>query len=362
MSASSPKRNKNKLMKSIFTTAEQQRYSRQILFKSIGEDGQQQLLNRKVLIIGCGGLGSVSAVLLARAGVGYLRIIDRDFIELDNLQRQILFDENDIREGLPKAIAAKHKLEKINSTITVEAMVEDVNRFNIEAILEKMDLVIDATDNFETRFLVNDACIKHHLPWIYGACVEAYGISMNIIPGKTPCLRCVIENMPPPGSQPTCETVGIINPIVNLIASVQCAETLKILTGNFDQLRHDLITIDLWKNQIQSIDISNINKAKNCPVCNYKQFEILAGKVGTTFTSLCGRNAVQILPFQKTEIDLMQLAIKLSVFGDPIYNDYFLKFQVEPYELNIFPDGRAIIKGTTDGGIARGLYNKYVGN
>ena len=343
-----------------FREQEKDRYSRQVLYQGIGKEGQQKLTQSKVLIIGCGGLGSVSSELLARAGVGYLKIIDRDFLELSNLQRQILFEEDDVKEGLPKAIAAEQKLKKINSTVKIEALVEDANRYNIEMLLQDVDLVIDATDNFETRLLINEACIKNSTPWIYGACVESYGLIMNIIPGKTPCFRCVFEKIPAPGSALTCETVGVINSIVTVIASIQCTEALKILTGNHKQLNKNFMTIDLWKNEIQMIDISKTNQEKKCPVCNYKQFNILTGKQGTTFTTLCGRNAVQIIPFEKTEIDLMQLAIKLSTFGDPIYSEFFLRIAIKEHELSIFSDGRAIIKGTTDTGIARGLYTKYV--
>jgi len=325
-------------MKINFREEEQERYSRQILFQGIGKEGQDKLSKSKVLIIGCGGLGAVSSELLARAGVGYLKIIDRDFIELNNLQRQILFDENDIKEGLPKAIAAKRKLIKINSKVKIEALVEDANRFNIETLLQDVDLVVDATDNFETRFLINEACVKKSKPWVYGACVESYGLTMNIIPGKTPCFKCILEKIPAPGSAPTCETVGVINSIVAVIASFQCAEVLKMLTNNYGQLNKNLLTIDLWKNDIQHIDISNVNTDHNCPVCDYKQFKLLEGKQGTTFTTLCGCNAVQIIPYQKTEINLLQIAIKLSTYCDPLYNEYFLKAAIENYELIIFSE------------------------
>ena len=299
----------------------QERYSRQVLFKGIGEEGQAKLTKSSVLIIGCGGLGSISSELLARAGIGYLKIIDRDFLELNNLQRQILFDENDIKEGLPKAIAAKRKLNKINSNITVEALVEDVNRFNIEALLTNIDLVIDATDNFETRFLVNEACVKKNVPWIYGACVESYGLTMNIIPGKTPCLRCIFEKLPEPGSSPTCETVGVISPIVTTIASIQCAEALKILSCNYNHLNKNLLSLDLWKNEFHAVDISNINQEKNCPVCNYKQFNFLNGKYGTTFTALCGSNAVQIIPYEKTVIGITY-SNSVDIFNNSIISQY----------------------------------------
>lgn len=347
-------------MKINFGKEEQQRYSRQVFFHGIGKEGQKKLAKSRVLILGCGGLGSVSSELITRAGIGYIKIIDRDFLELNNLQRQILFDENDVKQGLPKAIAAKQRLEKINSNVIIEAIVDDANRFNIETLLDNIDLAVDATDNFETRFLLNEACIKKSVPWIYGACIESYGLTMNIIPDKTPCLRCIFEKIPAPGSSPTCETVGVISPVVTTIASIQCTEALKILTANYNQLNNQIVSIDLWKNNFETIDISEANKQKNCPVCNFRQFNFLSGKYGTTFTTLCGRNAVQIIPFEKAEIDLKNLALKLTSFGDPIYTEYLLKITLDNYELTIFPDKRAIIKGTTDIGTARGIYTKFV--
>jgi molybdopterin/thiamine biosynthesis adenylyltransferase len=349
-------------MKSNFGPEEAERYARQIAFYGVGKLGQEKLAQSRVMILGCGGLGSASASILARAGIGYLKLVDRDFLELNNLQRQILYEEHDVKEGLPKPIAAQRRINQINSTIQVEPVIADVNRFNIEKLISDVDLVIDATDNFEARFLLNEACVKHHRTWIYGAAIESYGLTMTIIPGETACLRCVMDNIPQPGTVATCEAVGILASIVCIIASSQCVEAIKILTGKKDELNKNLISIDIWQNSFQTIDVTKENIQKNCPVCNQHWFEFLEGKQGSTYTTLCGRNAVQILPFKETQIDLAKLAINLSDIGVIKANEYLIRFEIEGYELSIFPDGRAIVKGTTDTGIARSLYSRYVGN
>lgn len=349
-------------MKSNFGQEEQERYARQIAFYGVGKAGQEKLAQSRVMILGCGGLGSASASILARAGIGYLKLVDRDFLELNNLQRQILYEEHDVKEGLPKPIAAQRRISQINSTIQVEPVIADVNRFNIEKFISDVDLVIDAADNFETRFLLNDACVKHHRTWIYGAAIESYGLTMTIIPGETACLRCVMDNIPQPGTVPTCETVGILGSIVCIIASIQCAEAIKILLGKKDELNRTLISIDVWQNSFQSINVTKENIQKNCPACNQHWFEFLEGKQGSAFTTLCGRNSVQILPFKESQVDLAKLAINLSELGVVKVNEYLIRFEIEGYEFSIFPDGRAIVKGTTDTGIARSLYSKYVGN
>ncbi len=345
-----------------FGLEERERYARQMAFSEIGPAGQEKLARSRVMILGCGGLGAASASILARAGIGYLRLVDRDFLELNNLQRQLLYEEHDVKEGLPKAIAAQRRIQQINSTIMTEAIVADVNRFNIERLIGDVDLVIDATDNFETRFLLNDACVKHGRPWIYGAAIESYGLTMTIIPGETSCLRCVMDKIPEPGSVPTCETVGVLAAIVAVIAAIQCAEAMKILIGNRAAINRHLISIDLWQNTYQTIDITKERIQKNCPVCNQRWFDYLDGKRGSAYTTLCGRNAVQILPFQETQLDLARLAIRLAELGIVKANEYLIRFEIDGYELSIFPDGRAIVKGTTDTAIARSLYSKYVGN
>ncbi|MCI0525839.1 MAG: ThiF family adenylyltransferase, partial [Nitrospira sp.] len=271
-----------------------ERYSRQVFFPSIGEEGQRRLLNSYVALMGCGALGTVIASSLARAGVGRLKIVDRDFVEENNLQRQILFDEDDVKENLPKAVAAHRKLEKINSHIQIESLVTDVNPTNVEGIIKGADLVMDGTDNFETRYLINDACVKHKIPWIYGACVSSYGLSMSIIPYQTPCLRCVLETAPPAGATPTCDTAGVIGPIVNTIASLQVTAGLKILTQNWKTLRPEIVMVDIWEGTFTKADISNSREASNCPACKQGKFEFLEGQEGSHFTVLCGRDAVQI--------------------------------------------------------------------
>jgi len=345
-----------------FGLEERERYARQMAFSEIGPAGQEKLAQSRVMILGCGGLGAASASILARAGIGYLRLVDRDFLELNNLQRQLLYEEHDVKEGLPKAIAAQRRIQQINSTIMTEAIVADVNRFNIERLIGDVDLVIDATDNFETRFLLNDACVKHGRPWIYGAAIESYGLTMTIIPGETACLRCVMDKIPEPGSVPTCETVGVLAAIVVVIAAIQCAEAMKIVTRNRAAINRHLISIDLWQNSYQAIDIAKEKIQKNCPVCNQRWFDYLNGKRGSAYTTLCGRNAVQILPFQETQLDLARLAIQLAELGIVKANEYLIRFEIDGYELSIFPDGRAIVKGTTDTAIARSLYSRYVGN
>ncbi len=349
-------------MQTEFGEEEIKRYSRQKIFADIGEQGQQKLAESRVLLLGCGGLGSASASLLARAGVGYLKIVDRDFLDVSNLQRQILYEEHDVKEGLPKVIAAERRLREINSTITIDPIIADVNRFNIEKLIGDVNLIVDGSDNFETRFLLNDACVKHNRSWIYGAAIESYGLIKNIIPGKTACLRCIMDIIPDPGTIATCESVGVLSSIVVLIASLQCAEAIKFLTGNLKELNQDLMSIDIWQNTFEKIDVTKSKIKKNCPVCNNKKFDFLEGKHGSAFTSLCGRNGVQILPFKEIELDLAKLAIKLSASGVVKANAYLLRFEIEGYELSIFPDGRVIVKGTTDVGVARSLYSKYVGN
>ena len=349
-------------MQTEFGDEEKQRYSRQKIFYGIGEEGQKKLAESRVLILGCGGLGSASASLLARAGIGYLKIVDRDFLDLSNLQRQILYDEHDVKEGLPKVIAAEKRLKKINSTIQIEPIIADVNRFNIEKLIQDVDLVIDAVDNFETRFLLNEACVKQKRTWIYGSAIESYGLTMNIIPGKTACLRCIMDNIPQPGSVATCDSVGVLAPIVCIIASIQCAEAIKILTNNKKEINKNLISIDVWHNSFQTIDVTKSKIQKNCPVCNNKEFDFLNGKRGSAYTVICGRNAVQILPFKEPKLDLAKLAINLCSIGRVKTSEYLIQFEIENYELSIFPDGRVIVKRTTDTGIARSLYSKYVGN
>lgn len=336
-----------------------QRYRKQILLGEIGESGQRRLAGSSVLIAGCGALGTVIANSLARAGVGRIRIIDRDFIELDNLPRQILFDEEDIRKGLPKAVAAAEKLRMINSEITINPIVADLNAENIEQHVHDVDLVIDGTDNFETRFLINDCCVKLGIPWIYGGVVSTYGMSFTILPGETPCFQCFINEMPRPGSSPTCDTVGVLGTAVSVVASIEVTEALKLLTGKKEALLRKLVYVDVWNGVW---NLFNLTKGKTrCPVCDDRKFVYLEQKQGTRVTSLCGQNAVQIYSPSKEVTTLHELAGRLASIGEVKFNEYMLACKVDQYEFTIFGDGRTIVRGTADPATAKTVFSKYIG-
>jgi len=337
----------------------EQRYSRQILFRGIGAEGQPRLAAGRVAIVGCGATGSALAALLARAGVGTLRIIDRDYVEVSNLQRQSLFDENDAAESLPKAIAAARRISAFNSEIAVEARVEDVVPANIEALLEGMDVLLDGTDNFETRYLLNDYAVKRSLPWVYTAAVGSYGVTLNVLPGKTACLACIFPDAPQ-GMVETCETSGILGTAVNLVASVAATEAMKMLLGDaaLGHLRETLWSFDVWTNQ--QTEIAAGKPRAGCRTCGEQDFVHLAGE-GRPHITMCGRNSVQIHE-RSRPIDFAEMQRRLETHGIVRHNEFVLKFWREPYEMTLFPDGRAIIKGTTDTGVARSLYARYVGS
>ncbi|MFZ0772698.1 MAG: ThiF family adenylyltransferase [Candidatus Sulfotelmatobacter sp.] len=337
----------------------EERYSRQILFRGIGAEGQRRLGAGRVAIVGCGATGSALASLLARAGVGTLRIIDRDYVEASNLQRQSLFEEKDAAESLPKAIAAARKISAFNSEIVVEALVEDVVPRNIEALLEGMDVILDGTDNFETRYLVNDYAVKASLPWIYAAAVGSYGVTLNVVPGKTACLACIFPDTPR-GMVETCETSGILNTAVNLVASAAATEAMKLLLGGaaLEKMRETLWSVDVWTNE--HAEIAAGEPRAGCRACGERDFVHLAGE-GRPHITMCGRNSVQIHE-QARPIDFAELQRRLETLGVVRHNEFVLKFWREPYEMTLFPDGRAIIKGTTDTGVARSLYARYVGS
>ena len=335
-----------------------ERYSRQILFSAIGKIGQAKLLKSRVLIVGSGALGAAHAETLARAGIGFLRIIDRDFVEFSNLQRQTLYSEADADERLPKAIAAQNRLAAINSEIEVEAVVADINHSNVENFVKDCDLILDGTDNFQTRYLVNDACVKHRKIWIYGAAVSSYGVTMTIIPNETPCLRCIFETMPSAGSAPTCDTAGVIQPIISTISAVQTAEALKVLTENFDSLHKSLLQIDVWREDRRKIKLGAPNP--DCETCGRRNFEFL--DAANDFSAvLCGRDAVQIVPPKPASLDLKMLAEKLKNIGNVKQNEYLVRLIVGELELTVFRDARAIIRGTDDIAAARSVYAKFVG-
>jgi len=332
------------------------RYSRQTRFAPLGEAGQNKIRAASVAIVGCGALGTVHAEALARAGVGRLRIIDRDFVEWSNLQRQFLFEEADAAEALPKAIAAARRLARVNSEVAVEPMVADLTAANIEDLFEDIDLILDGTDNFETRFLINDAAVDRDIPWIYGAAVGSYGIKLAIVPGKTACFRCVYPE-PPQGAQPTCETEGVLAPVTATIASLQVADALKILAAGSDAVAARLTTIDVWTGTIRQL--APPTRDPQCPCCVRKELGYLDGSRRAPI-SLCGRNAVQIHE-RSRPVDLPALAQRLGTVATVRSNEFALRVALDPYELTVFPDGRAIIKGTTDVGVARSLYARYIG-
>jgi molybdopterin/thiamine biosynthesis adenylyltransferase len=335
-----------------------ERYARQTLFGPIGRAGQESLQRASVAIIGCGALGTGLANNLCRAGVGHLIIADRDYIELNNLQRQILFDEEDIAQHLPKAAAAVQKLQRVNSETRLEALVEDINADGIEMLVKEVDLVLDATDNFETRYLLNDACIKHHRPWIYSGVIASYGVTMNILPEETPCLRCVFPEMPQPGTTPTCDTAGVLNGIVAAITGVAATEALKILLKS-EKVSREMFWMDVWENTSERMALP---RDPQCPTCEQHNYEFLDALSGTRSSSLCGRDAVQVRSGRRGDrLDLAALAERLRPVGQVAQNEFLLRFSVDGYELTIFPDTRAIIKGTDDEQVARSVYAKYIG-
>jgi len=337
-----------------------ERYSRQELFTPIGLEGQKKIRSKHVLIVGAGALGTGSAEGLVRAGIGKLTIVDRDYVEWTNLQRQQLYSEEDAANRLPKAVAAKQRLEKINSEVDIRAHVMDVSIQEIENIIDHVDLIIDATDNFDIRMLLNDASQKYKIPWIYGACVGSYGISYAILPGQTPCLHCLLETVPMGGL--TCDTVGIISPAVQMVVAYQVTEALKILVEDYDALRSKLVSFDLWKNQHTAIKVDRVKK-ESCLSCGTNPtYPFLSYENQTKSAVLCGRDSVQIRPSEKIERDLDSLAELLSTQGGKVErNPYLLSFQKGQNRMVIFKDGRVLIHGTKDLLEAKSLYHRYLG-
>jgi molybdopterin/thiamine biosynthesis adenylyltransferase len=336
----------------------QEKYSRQMLFAGIGPEGQKRLLAARAAIVGCGAIGAAAANLLVRAGVGYLRIIDRDFVEPSNLQRQTLFDESDALNVLPKAVAAERKLRSINSSVAVEGVVGDLSPRNAEALLSGVDVLLDGTDNFETRFLINDVAVKSSRRWIYAAAVASYGLTMTIRPGESPCLACLLESGGgAKGLEETCDTIGVLGPIVNLIASLEAAEALKLLTGHPEALHGRLLSCDVWTGRMQSI---GVERNAECRACVRRDFTYLAGEAQPHIT-MCGRDSVQIHERSRV-LDLGVLEARLKPLVENVrQNDFLLRFRIAPFEMTVFADGRAILKGTTDPAVARSLYARYIG-
>ena len=330
-------------------------------FAPLGEAGQEAIARGRALVVGCGALGSVIANTLCRAGVGKLRIVDRDFLELNNLQRQVLYDEADVASGLPKAIAAANKLRAINSQIEIEPIVADISAANIIELMQDVDVVVDGTDNFETRYLLNDAALKLSIPWVYGGCIGAEGQSMTILPGETPCLRCLMPDAPPPGATPTCDSAGILGPIINVIASIEAMEALKILAGKREATSRVLSVIDLWDNRLRQVKLESLQAQRaECPACQGREYPWLAGERGSHTAVLCGRNAVQ-LSVPAGALSLDELEQKLAGLGRVSRNAFLLRFAIDDYQLTIFPDGRAIISGTEDIAAAKTIYARYIG-
>lgn len=337
-----------------------ERYSRQILFTPIGESGQEKIKSKHVLIIGAGALGTANAEMLARAGIGRLTIIDRDYVEWSNLQRQQLYVEADASNRLPKAIAAKTHLQEINSEVDVRAFVEDVTSANIEEWIKGVDVIVDSTDNFETRLLINDVSLKYEIPWIYGGCVGSYGLTFTVIPKKTPCLHCLLKHIPFDGM--TCDTVGVISPIVNMVTSHQTTEVLKLLVGDEENLRSKLVSFDLWKNQYSAI---NMERLKNdaCPTCGTNPvYPYLTAEKETKAAVLCGRDTVQIRPTNGTQISFEQISERVKPLADAfLENPFLMSFTFGMHRIVLFKDGRALIHGTKDIAEAKKIYHRYVG-
>ncbi len=336
-----------------------ERYARQTIFAGIGEAGQHKLRASRVCLVGCGALGTHIADILVRAGVGFLRIVDRDIPVQSNLQRQSLFDEQDVIDGIPKVIAATKRLRAVNSEVTIEPHVMDVNSSNIEPLISDVDFVVDGSDNFEIRYLINDVCIKLGKPWVYGGVIGSYGMTMTIRPDKTPCLRCVFPDAPAPGEAPTCDTAGVIGPAVNVVAGMQSAEALKLAVSAIDSLNPDLLAIDVWNISVDQIPLGAPNP--DCPTCGRHEFTFLEQTAPSQTTDLCGRDAVQVSVNPPVKISLASLAERLRAVGKVGYNDYLLRAEIDDYEITVFPDGRAIIKGTTDSSVARSVYARYIG-
>jgi molybdopterin/thiamine biosynthesis adenylyltransferase len=352
-----------------------------MLLPGFGAEAQRTLRDSAAVVLGCGALGCAAADTLARAGVGRLVIVDRDFVETTNLQRQVLFDERDAAKALPKAEAARRRIGAINSQVAVTAIVDDINHANIERLTAGADVLIDGLDNFETRYLVNDCAVRHGIPWVYGGAVGTSGMAFAILPHSrdggssweagrsraTPCLRCLFPEAPQPGESATCDTAGVLGPAVSIVAGFQAAEALKILCGRFDRLSPRLLTVDPWDNRVAHLDISRAREEADCPCCKGRDFEFLDGRAGSSADTLCGRDAVQLRHRQQPDrLNLDEIARRLSRHGDVLSNEFMIQARItdagKDYELTLFGDGRAIVKGTAEARVARGIYARFVGN
>ena len=340
-----------------------ERYSRQIRFPGIGTEGQQLIRGSRVLLCGCGALGTVLADTLVRAGVGFLRIVDRDFVDLTNLQRQVLFDEQDVVDHLPKSIVAAKKLARINSQVMLDPHVADIDWRNIRGFAQDVDLILDGTDNFEIRFLINDLVLDLGIPWVYAGCVGSHGQTMAIFPNESACLRCVIETPPDAGATESCDTAGVLAPAIHMVTALQATTALKILSGRKDLVLPQLTIVDVWEGTLRQMNLANLRERSECPACVKGRRDWLHGGNASQSTKLCGRNSVQISPAQPTNVSLEDLAKKLEQSGAITRNPFLIRLTLSDpsYEITIFRDGRAIIQGTDDVSTARGLYVRYVG-
>lgn len=341
------------------------RYQKQMLFHGIGQQGQIRLRDSRVLLIGCGALGCVLADSMVRAGIGQLRIVDRDFVELTNLQRQSLYTESDVGQHLPKAIAAVERLRAVNSEVELEPIVADVDFRNIRGLAEGADLILDGTDNFEIRYLINDVSLESGIPWIFTGCTGSHGQMMPVIPGHSACLRCLMPSPPPTGSTETCDTAGVLGPAIGVIASLQAAMALRILThpDQPDKIPQKLTIIDVWDLSFRQLDVSGLRDSSTCPACRSGERLWLNGHQSSGSTILCGRNAVQVVPPDRIQISLHELSLRLQPSGAVTSNAFLVRVALadSDLEITVFPDGRAIVKGTEDPGIARAVYARLIG-
>jgi molybdopterin/thiamine biosynthesis adenylyltransferase len=336
------------------------RYSRQMILPGWGREGQERLAGKTAVVLGCGALGSHIANHLTRAGVGRLVLADRDFVEWHNLPRQLLYTEADAAAGVPKAVAAARRLRQVNSLVEIEEHVVDVNADTVEDLIRGADVVMDGADNFEVRYLLNEACVRQNTPWVYGGVLGTYGLSAAIVPGDTPCLRCLLGPIPPPGSAPTCETAGVLGAAVAVVAALEVTEGLKILLDQRQALLRSLVMVDLWTGDFERALTQKA--AVRCPVCDDRQFDLLTADAGTETAVLCGRNAVQVMPRPALALDLAALGERLAGVGVLHRNEYLLRLDVEGCQMTIFADGRTIVKGTSEPSHARTLYARYVGS
>ncbi|HBH53445.1 MAG TPA: thiamine biosynthesis protein ThiF [Planctomycetaceae bacterium] len=334
-----------------------------MLFAGIGLEGQRRLRQARILVCGCGALGGAVADGLTRAGVGFLRLVDRDFVELSNLQRQVLFDEDDVARGLPKAIAAANRLGRVNSEVQLDPIVADIDPGNMLGFARDVDLIIDGMDNFETRFLINDAALELGKPWIYAGCLGSHGQVLPIIPGQTACLRCLLGDLPGPAETETCDTAGVLGPAIAVISALEVTLALKMISQGPGAVAEQMAVVDVWDPSLRLMRTAGLRAQADCPACVHGRRDWLRGDRSSRSTVLCGRNAVQITPPEKRALVLADFAQRLSTVGTVSQNPFLLRVDLpEERRITLFPDGRAIVQGTSDPAVARSLYARYIGS